>query len=85
MDVKKSNRVEGVEPMAEDLFKSPVIQEIIMSNRIGAIALELSKRLNIEPVKALERFLGAKPVATFTTSQPAYIFTPTCLPPRPPA
>ena len=46
--------------MAEDLFKSPVIQEIIMSNRIGAIALELSKRLNIEPVKALERFYGSK-------------------------
>ena len=41
---------------SEDPVKSPVIQEIIMSNRIGAIAMELSKRLNIEPVKALQLF-----------------------------
>ena len=27
-----------------------------MSNRIGAISMELSKRLNIEPVKALQLF-----------------------------
>lgn len=27
-----------------------------MSNRIGAISMELAKRLNIEPVKALEMF-----------------------------
>ena len=40
----------------EDPVKSPVIQEIIMSNRIGAISLELAKRLNIEPVKALQLF-----------------------------
>ena len=39
-----------------DPVKSPVIQEIIMSNRIGAISMELSKRLNIEPVKALQLF-----------------------------
>ena len=40
----------------EDPVKSPVIQEIIMSNRIGAISMELAKRLNIEPVKALQLF-----------------------------
>jgi hypothetical protein len=40
----------------EDPVKSPVIQEIIMSNRIGAISVELAKRLNIEPVKALQLF-----------------------------
>lgn len=37
-------------------IKSPVIQEIIMSNRIGAISMELSKQLNFEPVKALQLF-----------------------------
>ena len=30
----------------EDPIKSPIIQEIIMSNRIGAISVELAKRLN---------------------------------------
>ncbi len=36
--------------------KSPVIQEIIMSNRIGAIAVILAERLNITSVKALKLF-----------------------------
>ncbi len=36
--------------------KSPVIQEIIMSNRIGAIAIILAERLNISSVKALKLF-----------------------------
>jgi len=40
----------------DDPVKSPVIQEIILSNRIGAISVELAKRLNIEPVKALQLF-----------------------------
>ena len=40
----------------EDAAKSPIIQEIIISNRIGAISMELAKRLNIEPVKALKLF-----------------------------
>lgn len=40
----------------EDPVKSPVIQEIIMSNRIGAISMELAKRLNIAPEKALQLF-----------------------------
>ncbi len=43
-----------------DPVKSPVIQEIIMSNRIGAIAMELSRRLNVEPLQALELFYESK-------------------------
>ena len=43
-----------------DPVKSPIIQEIIMSNRIGAISVELAKRLNIEPVKALQMFYENK-------------------------
>ena len=46
-----------------DPVKSPVIQEIIMSNRIGAISMELSKRLNIEPVKALQLFYESQTCA----------------------
>ena len=45
---------------SNDPIKSPVIQEIIMSNRIGAIAVELSKRLDIEPIKALQLFYESK-------------------------
>lgn len=41
---------------SEDPVKSPVIQEIIMINRIGAISVELAKRLNIAPEKALQLF-----------------------------
>ena len=44
-------------------MKSPVIQEIIMSNRVGAISLELSRRLNIEPTKALELFYESQTCA----------------------
>lgn len=40
----------------EDSTKDPIVQEIIMSNRIGGIVVELSKRLNIEPVRALQLF-----------------------------
>ncbi len=36
--------------------KSPEIQEIIMSNRIGAIAVLLAKQLNISNVSALKLF-----------------------------
>lgn len=46
-----------------DPVKSPVIQEIIMSNRIGAISMELAKRLNIEPVKALQLFYESQTCA----------------------
>ena len=47
----------------DDPIKSPVVQEIIMSNRIGAISMELAKRLNIEPVKALQLFYESKTCA----------------------
>ena len=48
---------------SDDPVKSPVIQEIIMSNRIGAISVELAKRLNIEPVKALQLFYESQTCA----------------------
>lgn len=47
----------------DDPVKSPVIQEIIMSNRIGAIAVELSKRLDITPVRALQLFYESQTCA----------------------
>ena len=47
----------------EDHMKSPVIQEIILCNRIGAISVELAKRLNIAPVKALQLFYESKTCA----------------------
>lgn len=48
---------------SEDPIKSPVIQEIIMSNRIGAISVELAKRLNIAPEKALQLFYESQTCA----------------------
>ena len=39
---------------------NPIIQEIIISNRIGSISDEIAKRLNIEPLKALELFYASK-------------------------
>jgi len=47
----------------DDPVKSPVIQEIIMSNRIGAISVELAKRLNIAPEKALQLFYESQTCA----------------------
>ena len=47
----------------DDPVKSPVIQEIIMSNRIGAIAVELAKRLDIAPEKALQLFYESQTCA----------------------
>lgn len=47
----------------EDPVKSPVIQEIIMSNRIGAIAVELAKRLSISPTEALQLFYESQTCA----------------------
>ena len=43
--------------------KSPVIQEIIISNRIGAIAVILSQKLNIDNVKALKLFYESETCA----------------------
>lgn len=48
---------------SDDPVKSPVIQEIIMSNHIGAISVELAKRLNIEPVRALQLFCESQTCA----------------------
>lgn len=50
---------------SNDPVKSPIIQEIIMSNRIGAISAELAERLNIEPAKALEMFYESQTCADF--------------------
>ena len=49
-----------MEQFNNDPAKSPVIQEIIMSNRIGSISNEIAKRLDIEPLKALELFYASK-------------------------
>jgi len=46
-----------------DPMKSPVIQEIIMCNRIGHISEEIAKRLEIEPTKALEMFYNSQTCA----------------------
>lgn len=43
--------------------QSPVIQEIIMSNRIGAIAIHLANQLNIDNVRALKLFYESKTCA----------------------
>ena len=48
-----------------DPVKSPVVQEIIMSNRIGRIAAEIAERMKIEPCKALEMFYASKTCADF--------------------
>lgn len=41
---------------SNDPVKTPVMQEILMSNRIGSIAMLLSRRLGVEPLKALKMF-----------------------------
>jgi len=46
-----------------DPAKSPIVQEIIMSNRIGAIAMILAKRLDIEPLRALKLFYESRTCA----------------------
>ena len=40
--------------------KSPIIQEIIISNRIGAISMILSKILNIDSIRAMKLFYESK-------------------------
>ena len=39
---------------------NPIVKEIIMSNRIGSISDEIAKRLDIEPLKALELLYASK-------------------------
>ena len=48
---------------SDDPVKSPEIQEIIMSYRIGIIAAELAKRLDISPVRALQLFYESRTCA----------------------
>lgn len=48
-----------------DPARLPVIQEIITSNRIGAISAEIARRLGVEPIKALELFYDSKACADF--------------------
>ena len=43
--------------------KSPVVKEIIMSNRIGAIAVILSARLGITDIQALKLFYESQTCA----------------------
>ena len=53
---EKSLIIEG----QTNIQDNPIIQEIIMSNRIGSISDEIAKRMNIEPLKALELFYASK-------------------------
>lgn len=48
-----------------DPLKSPIIQEIILTNRIGAISLELARRLNIDSTKAFILFYESQTCADF--------------------
>ena len=64
----------------DDPIKSPVVQEIIMSKRIGAISMELAKRLNIEPVKALQLFYESKTCADLHNKETGlYLFGDLCI------
>ncbi|WP_018339551.1 hypothetical protein [Butyricimonas synergistica] len=49
--------------LQNDPAKSPEIQEMILSSRIGIISAELSKRLEITPVRALQLFYESKTCA----------------------
>ena len=53
---EKSLIIEG----QTNIQDNPIIQEIIMSNRIGSISDERAKRLDIEPLKALELLYASK-------------------------
>ena len=53
--------------LQNDPVKSPEIQEMILSNRIGIISAELAKRLDIAPVRALQLFYESKTCADKTT------------------
>lgn len=46
-----------------DPAKTPIMQEILMSKRIGAIAMLLSKRLDVEPLRALKLFYESQTCA----------------------
>ena len=46
---EKSLIIEG----QTNIQDNPIIQEIIMSNRIGSISDEIAKRLDIEPIEGI--------------------------------
>lgn len=59
-----------------DPVKSPEIQELILSTRIGMISAELSKRLNVSPVKALQLFYESRTCANLhDKSTGLYLFS----------
>lgn len=47
----------------EKRIKSSEIQDMILSNQIGGVAYELSKRLNVSPARALDLFYRSKTCA----------------------
>ncbi len=47
----------------ESPTKSPIIQEIIMSNVIGGISVILAKRLGVDNIKALKQFYESETCA----------------------
>lgn len=49
--------------LQNDPVKSPEIQEMILSTRIGCIAVEVSKRLMITPARALKLFYESQTCA----------------------
>ena len=49
--------------LCNDPVKSPIIQEIIMSNCIGSVSMELSRRLGIPPEQALMLFYESQTCA----------------------
>ena len=53
---EKSLIIEG----QTNIQDNPIVKEIIMSNRIGSISDEIAKRLEIEPLKALELVYSSK-------------------------
>lgn len=55
--------------MLNDPVKSPEIQDMIMSYRVGMIAVELSKRLGVPPIEALKRFYESQTCAELHEKQ----------------
>ena len=47
----------------EKRIKSPAIQDMILSHQIGGVAYELSKRLGVSLVRALDLFYRSKTCA----------------------
>lgn len=47
----------------KDPAKTPIMQEILMSNRIGSIAMLLARRLDVEPLRALKMFYESRTCA----------------------